>query len=127
VRAASVGGCVEAAIETRADGSTVLRSTEALGDYPPRLTDHLEHWARDVPDRTFVARRDGSGAWQRISYAQMLERAMAVGQALLDRGLSVEQPLAILSDNSLEHLTLAMGALWAGVPFVPVSPAYSLV
>ena len=49
------------------------------------------------------------------------------GQSLLDLGLSVERPLAILSDNSLEHLTLAMGALWAGVPFVPVSPAYSLL
>jgi feruloyl-CoA synthase len=127
VRHASVGGCVEAAIETRADGVTVLRSTEALADHPPRLTDHLEHWAREAPERTFVARRDASGAWQRIGYAQMLEHAMAVGQTLLERGLSVERPLAILSENSLEHLTLAMGALWAGVPFVPVSPAYSLV
>jgi feruloyl-CoA synthase len=127
VRDASVGGCVAAAIETRADGATVLRSTEALGNYPSRLTDHLEHWAREAPDRTFVARRDASGAWQRIGYAQMREHAMAVGQALLDRGVSVERPLVILSENSLEHLTLAMGALWAGVPFVPVSPAYSLV
>ena len=127
VRHASVGGCVEAAIETRPDGITVLRSTEPLGAYPPRLTDHLEHWARTAADRTLVARRDARGTWQRISYAQMLERAMALGQALLDRGLSVERPLAILSENSLEHLTLAMGALWAGVPFVPVSPAYSLV
>ena len=127
VRHASVGGCVQAAIETRADGCTVLRSTEPLGAYPPRLTDHLDHWAREAPERAFVARRDASGAWQRIGYAQMRERAMAVGQALLDHGLSVERPLAILSENSLEHLTLAMGALWAGVPFVPVSPAYSLV
>jgi feruloyl-CoA synthase len=127
VRQASVGGCVEAMIVRRSDGATVLRSTEPLGDYPARLTDHLEHWARTAPERTFVARRDASGAWRRISYAQMLERAMAVGQALLDLGLSVERPLVILSENSLEHLTLAMGALWVGVPFAPVSPAYSLV
>jgi feruloyl-CoA synthase len=127
VRHASVGGCVEAVVETRAGGITVLRSTEALAEHPPRLTDHLEHWAREAPERTFVARRDAAGAWRRIGYAQMLEHAMAIGQALLDRGLSVERPLAILSENSLEHLTLAMGALWAGVPFVPVSPAYSLV
>jgi feruloyl-CoA synthase len=126
-REASVGGCVEATIERRSDGATVLRSTEPLGGYPARLTDHLEHWARAAPERTFVARRDAGGAWQRISYAQMLDRAMAVGQALLDLGLSVERPVAILSENSLEHLTLAMGALWVGVPFAPVSPAYSLV
>ena len=89
VRQASVGGCVEATIERRSDGATVLRSTEPLGEYPARLTDHLEHWARTAPERSFVARRDASGAWQRISYAQMLERAMTVGQALLDLGLSV--------------------------------------
>ncbi|HEU5297451.1 MAG TPA: AMP-binding protein, partial [Burkholderiaceae bacterium] len=126
-REASVGGCLQATIERRADGSTVLSSTEALGWYPARLTDHLEQWAGEVPEHTFVARRDPSGQWQRIGYAQMLERAQAVGQSLLDMGLSVERPLAILSDNSLEHLTLAMGALWAGVPFAPVSPAYSLL
>ncbi|HEY6355315.1 MAG TPA: feruloyl-CoA synthase, partial [Burkholderiaceae bacterium] len=126
-RDASVGGCLQASVEQRADGSIVLRSTEALGEYPRRLTDCLEHWARVAPDRSLVARRDATGRWQHILYAQMLERAQAVGQSLLDMGLSVARPLAILSDNSLEHLTLAMGALWAGVPFVPVSPAYSLL
>jgi feruloyl-CoA synthase len=35
--------------------------------------------------------------------------------------------VAILSGNDLEHLTLALGAMWAGVPYVPVSTAYSLV
>jgi feruloyl-CoA synthase len=126
-RDASVGGCLQASIEQRADGSVVLRSTEPLSPYPARLTDCLEHWARVAPERSFVARRDAGGLWQHIRYAQMLERAQRIGQSLLDMGLSVERPLAILSENSLEHLTLAMGAMWAGVPFVPVSPAYSLL
>jgi feruloyl-CoA synthase len=126
-RDAQVGGCVEATVETRADGSTLVRSTEALRWFPTRLTDCLEQWAQSAPDRTFVARRERGGAWRRISYAQMLERAQAVGQALLDLGLSAERPLAILSGNDIEHLTLALGALWAGVPYVPVSTAYSLV
>jgi feruloyl-CoA synthase len=114
-------------VEHRADGSTLVRSTEALLPFPPRLTDRLEQWAKSAPDRTFVARRDRGGDWRRISYAQMLVRAQAVGQSLLDLGLSVDRPLAILSGNDLEHLTLALGALWAGVPYVPVSTAYSLV
>jgi feruloyl-CoA synthase len=136
-RAVRVGGCLSAEVETRADGVRVLRSTEPLGDVPHRLTDRLEHWAAVAPDRTFVARRApasrtggqnaGGGDWARISFAQMLQRARAVGQALVDRGLSAERPVAILSDNDLEHLTLALGAMWAGVPWVPVSPAYSLV
>jgi feruloyl-CoA synthase len=126
-RDAAVGGCVDAELETRADGSTLIRSTEALLPYAQRLTDKLAQWASEAPDRCFVAKRHQGGDWQRISYAQMLARAQAVGQALLDKGLSVDRPLAILSDNDLEHLTLALGAMWVGVPYVPVSPAYSLL
>ena len=131
-RAARVGGCLGVHIETRDGGVLVLRSTEPLGEFPQRLTDRFAHWAAHAPDRTLVARRapdigQGRGDWQRISFAQMLQRARAVGQALVDRGLSAERPVAILSDNDLEHFTLMMGAMWAGVPFVPVSPAYSLL
>jgi len=126
-RDARVGGCVAARVDVRPDGITFVESTEPLGWHPPRLTDSLEQWAREAPQRTFVARRDRGGDWVRIGYAQMLDRARRVGQALLDHGVSVERPLAILSGNDLEHLTLAMGAMWAGVPYVPVSTAYSLV
>jgi feruloyl-CoA synthase len=126
-RAATVGGCVDATVEHRADGAMVLRSTEPLRWFPDRMTDCLEQWATEAPDRTFVARRGADGQWVRISYAQMLQRAQAVGQALVDMGLSVDRPVAILSDNDLEHLSLALGAMWAGVPYVPVSSAYSLV
>ena len=126
-----VGGCLDAQLHHHGDGIQVLRATEALGDYPERVTDRLEHWARVAPDRCFIARRDpavpGGGEWIRISYAQMLEQARRVGEALLQRGLSAERPVAILSDNDLEHLTLSCAALWAGIPFVPVSPAYSLL
>jgi feruloyl-CoA synthase len=130
-RHAAVGGCVDATLETRADGSQLMRSTEALGWFPDRLTDVLEQWAAEAPERTLVAKRDPrapwQGDWRRISYAQMLQRVQAVGQALVDLGLGTERPLAILSDNDLEHLTLALAAMWVGVPCVPVSSAYSVV
>ncbi len=126
-----VGGCLQAIIDRRADGATALRSTEALDAYPQRLTDRLERWAREVPERTFVARRDptvpGGGDWIHITYAEMQERARRIGQALVERGLSAERPVVILSDNDIEHLSLVMGAMWVGVPIVPVSSAYSLV
>ena len=126
-RDASVGGCVSAIAEQQADGGLLLRSTEALRWFPDRLTDCLEQWAEEAPARTFVARRGPDGEWIRITYAQMLHRVQAVAQALVDRGLSVDRPLAILSENDLEHLTLALAAMWAGVPFAPVSSAYSLI
>jgi feruloyl-CoA synthase len=126
-RAASIGGCLAATVEERPGGVRVLRSVEPLESFPARITDRLEHWAREAPQRVFVARREEGGDWRTISYAQMLERARAIGQALVERGLSAERPVAILSDNDLEHLTLAFGAMWAGVPYTPVSPAYSLL
>ena len=113
--------------ETRPDGSVVLRSTEALLPFPDRLTDRLAHWAAHTPDRVFVARRGPDGAWITITYAQMLDRVQRLGQALATRGLSAERPIAILSDNDLEHLTLALAAQWIGVPYAPISPAYSTV
>ena len=59
--------------------------------------------------------------------AQALASARSIGQALLDRGLNAERPVAILSENDLEHALLALGCLYAGVPYCPVSPAYSTV
>jgi feruloyl-CoA synthase len=126
-RHAEVGGCLDATLEPRADGTQILRSTETLGWFPDRLTDSLEQWAVEAPERTFVAKRHHGGDWRRISYAEMLTRVRAIGQALTDRGLSAERPVLILSDNDLEYLSLALGAMWAGVPYVPVSSAYSLI
>ncbi len=126
-REAHVGGCVSATVELRADGAHILRSTEALEAHAERLSDRLVHWAKKAPDRTFAAKRGPDGEWRCISYAQMLERARRVGQALVQRGLSVDRPVVILSDNDLEHLTMAFGAMWAGIPYAPVSPAYSLL
>jgi feruloyl-CoA synthase len=104
-----------------------LDPQEPLGDYPERLTDRLASGALAHPDRWLVARRGADGEWIGISYAQMLERVRSIGQALIDRNLSTERPVAILSGNDLEHLQLALGAMWAGVPYAPISPAYSLV
>ncbi len=126
-RDAAVGGCLEITVEKRGNGELRLRSTEALGAYPERITDSLERWAAEAPERTFVARRGADGTWQRVSYAEMLNRVRAVGAALVARGLSAERPVAILSGNGIEHLTLALGCAWAGIAYAPVSPPYSLV
>ena len=126
-REVKVGGCLAASHHIDADGVHHLRSAEPLQPYPARLTDRLEEWARHAPDRTQVAQRGPDGEWRRISYAQMLDRVRRIGQALAVRGLSPERPIAILSDNDLEHYTLALAAQWVGVPFTPVSVAYSTV
>ena len=126
-RDARIGACESASMEKRADGSIVLRSQVPLGAFPDTLTRCLDHWATAAPDRTFVAKRRDGGEWERVTFAQMHQRARSVGSALVERGLSAERPVAILSENDLEHLVLAFGAMYAGVPYTPISPAYSLV
>jgi feruloyl-CoA synthase len=126
-RHASVGGVLDVEIERRNDASLVLRSTEALLPYPKRFADALENWARVAPDRTLVAQRDARGAWQRISYAQMLARVRTIAGHLVAMRLSPERPLVVLSGNDIEHLSMALAAAWIGVPYAPISTAYSLV
>jgi feruloyl-CoA synthase len=114
-------------IDRREDGVIYLRPKIALGDYPVRLTDRLHHWASVEPDRVFMAERDGDGFWRQITYAQLLSSTRRIASGLLARGLSAEKPIVILSGNSIPHALIAFGALYAGIPFCPVSPAYSLV
>ena len=126
-RTLPLGGSLAAHFTPRADGATLIRSTEPLQPYPSRLTDRLLHWAAVKPDHTLAAKRDHGGDWRRLSYAQALNSARAIAQTLIDLGLSAERPVAILSDNDLEHLLIGLGAMLAGVPFAPISAAYSLV
>ncbi len=115
-----------------ANGHTYLSAEHSLEPFADRLTDRLLYWAEHAPNRTFIARRlvnqDGTrGDWRQVTYAEALRAARSIGQALLDSGASVERPLAILSENSIEHALLALGAMYVGVPYCSVSTAYSLV
>jgi feruloyl-CoA synthase len=108
------------------DGAVYMQSRHQLGAYPARITERLEYWADRAPDRIFLAQRDATGLWRRVSYAEALARVRRVSQALLDRNLSSDRPLIILSGNSIEHALLAMAAMFSGVMYAPIAPAYSL-
>ena len=125
-------GVTRAILHEGTAGARYVRADAALQSHALRMTDRLVHGAEKHPDRVFIARRhrhaDGStGDWQTVTWREALERARSIGQALLDRGLGAERPVAILGENSIEHALLALGALYAGIPHSPVSPAYSLV
>jgi feruloyl-CoA synthase len=114
-------------VERRPDGTVLVEPLMALGAYPERLTDRLEHWAAEAPDRTFLAERDCAGEWRRVGYAEFRRQARAAARCLLGAGVSAERPVAILSGNDIEHAVLAVGAMYAGIPYAPISPAYSLL
>jgi feruloyl-CoA synthase len=120
-------GSFDLVLEREPDGSVRARSPHPLGAYPERLTEALEHWAAAAPERVFLAKRDPDGAWRELSYRETLRQVRRIGQALLDRDLSAERPLAILSGNDLEHALLTLAGLHVGVPVAPISPAYALL
>ncbi|HKI65556.1 MAG TPA: feruloyl-CoA synthase [Burkholderiales bacterium] len=112
--------------ERRSDGTLLLRSPQALAPYARAVGEWLAHWAATAPERTFLAERAGD-AWRKLSYRETLAAARRIGQSLLERGLGAGRPVAILSDNGVDHALLALGAMHVGVPVAPVSPAYSLM
>src|SRR6476660_9347407 len=120
-------GPLDAVVDRRADGTTYVRSPHALGPYADKLTERLEHWATHAPSRVFLAQRGHDGAWRELTYGDALARTRRIAQALIDRELSPERPIAILSGNGIEHGLLALAAMYAGVPYAPIAPAYSLI
>src|SRR6266446_2823838 len=115
VRAVRVAS-LQAIVDRRENGVIYVRSPQPLGEYPARVTDRLEFWAKRAPD----------GNWHTVTYAETLVRVRRLARGLLDRGLSASRPLMILSGNSIEHGLLALAAMYAGIPYAPIAPAYSL-
>jgi len=100
-----------------------------------RLTDRLEYWAAESPDRVFLAQRpapdpgqtaEAVTGWRTVTYREALEQVRRLAQGLLDRKLSTERTVVILSGNSIEHALLALASMYVGVPYAPIAPAYSL-
>jgi feruloyl-CoA synthase len=110
-----------------ANGATYVRSTDPLGPYARCITDALLHWANAAPDRIAMADRAADGSWRTITYAAFAQQIRPIAQALLDAGLSPERPLAILSGAEIEHALMGFAAMLVGIPYCPISPAYSLL
>ncbi|MCE4059689.1 feruloyl-CoA synthase [Pandoraea sputorum] len=120
--------------EVRADGSFVIRSRTVLGEFERSPADWLVQWASRTPDAVFVAERrqpgdatSGAGLWREVTYGEGLAMARGIGQALLDLDVPRERPVVILSDNSVNHALLVLGAMMAGRQTAIVSSAYSRI
>ena len=119
-------GTFEAVLE-RNGGVIHLRTKQVLAPYHNNLSEPLDHWAKAAPERIFLGQRDTEGRWRTLSYAQVLNQVKRIGTALLRRGLSAERPIAIISGNDIEHALLGLAAIYVGIPYAPISPAYSLM
>jgi feruloyl-CoA synthase len=120
-------GAPDAIVERTADGTIHIRASQPLAPYPNSLGEPLEQWARQAPDRVFLAQRGADDAWRKLTYAEVLDQVRRIGAALLRRGLSADRPVAIISGNGIEHALLGLAAMHVGIPYAPISPAYSLM
>jgi feruloyl-CoA synthase len=113
-------------VERLADGSSILRSPDPLRPFARAAGEWLVQWAERAPERTFLAERSGDD-WRRVTYREALDAVRRIAGGLLARGLNASSPVVILSDNSVNHALVACGAMHAGIPVAPISPAYSLL
>ena len=120
-------GALDAVLERRPDGAILVRSAQPLGVFHNTLSEPLEHWAKVAPERVFLGQRDAEGRWRTLTYAQVLDQVKRIGAALLRRGLSAERPIAVISGNDIEHALLGLAAVYVGIPYAPISAAYSLM
>ncbi|MCR8957855.1 feruloyl-CoA synthase [Variovorax sp. S2] len=108
------------------DGSFALRSPMALKPYARCIGEWIERWARETPDALAFAERDESGeGWRKLDYRALRQAVGAVAQALLDLELPEGKPIAILSDNSIDHAVLMLAAMHIGRTACSLSSAYS--
>ncbi|MEM8616673.1 MAG: AMP-binding protein, partial [Pseudomonadota bacterium] len=117
-------------VERRGE-ATYLSNGQPLKDYPPHMLWPLKYWAEHAPDRVWLAQRDpvepGKPGWQELSYGEAWARVQALAQGFLNAGAGQDAPVMILSRNTRDPALVRYGAMLAGCPVVPVTPAYALL
>jgi feruloyl-CoA synthase len=111
--------------ERSSDGVLRYRSTEPVAAHDPSLARLFRAAVEHNPSGIFLAERDG-GLWRKLTYAAARPFVDALAAGLIERGLSAERPVMILSANSIDHALLTLAGHTAGVPVAPISVAYSL-
>jgi fatty-acyl-CoA synthase len=80
--------------------------------------DLLAERARITPDRVALISVETG---ERLTYAQLNDRAIAAAAMILDAGLHPGDRAGLLAQNSIDFIALFFGALKAGVIVVPLS------
>src|SRR6476619_4777 len=116
------------AVERRPDGVIILKSRIPLQPYEKHIPASLAKWAKEAPERIWLAQRGGADRqWRKVSYGEAKRTVDGLTQGLLNLGVAEGRPVTILSGNSIEHALMTQAAMQARLPAAPVSPAYSLM
>src|SRR5215470_19076083 len=118
-------GPVDIVCDAVAGGGFRLRSRTPLAPHDRSLSRMFRAAVEAAPGRVFLAERSGDG-WRALTYAACRPLVDGIAAALVERGLSAERPVMVLSGNSIDHALLMLAAYTAGIPIAPISVAYSL-
>lgn len=113
-------------VQSRDDGTILLRSTTPGVEPPRTFAAALRDRAGSHGDQTLIAERNRSGEWARTSYAEAYDHATRIAGWLLEHGRENERVM-VVTGNSVGHALMFLGSAIAGVPFCPVSAQYALV
>jgi len=118
-------------VETRDDGTMILRSPYALAECPISVPAMLHRWEKEDPGRLWIAERTAppvtDAPWRKVTFGEGGDLVRRLGQAFLDRGVTPERPVMLLSDNAVDNALVQLAAMEVGVPASPISQAYSLM
>src|SRR4030088_1854077 len=85
------------AVERRPDGVIILKSRIPLQPYEKHIPASLSKWAKQAPERIWLAQRSGADRqWRKVSYGEAKRIVDGLTQGLLDLELE-GRPGAILS------------------------------
>ncbi|WP_042289825.1 AMP-binding protein [Paraburkholderia mimosarum] len=109
------------------DGTVLMRSRVPLGPVEAHLPAVLKRRALERPERPWLNQRcQQTGDWRTLTYGEAARQADAATQWLLTQRLD-GRSVMVLSGNTLEHAVVELAAMQARMPYVPVTPAYSLL
>ncbi|GGC97709.1 feruloyl-CoA synthase [Undibacterium terreum] len=111
----------------REDGAIFLQSPVALEQQVRCLGEYLNLWAEKAPQRAFLLERNSEGRWAGVTYAQARDKVYRIATWLIGQGIGTDNPVVVLSDNSVEHALLMLACMQVGIPYSAISPAYSVV
>ena len=97
---------------------TVLRDWNATGDYPDTtLTAQFAARLAERPDAVAVVCED-----ERLTYAELAERASALAGALRERGAGPERVVAVALPRGVELIVGLLAVLKAGAAYLALDP-----
>lgn len=114
-------------VERRLDGTLVVRNRVPMKPLHANIPSLLHRAAAQRPEHIWLAQRDRvTREWKKLSYGKALAQVNALTQALLDLQ-APGRTVMVLSGNSIEHAVMQLSAMQAGMPYSPITPAYSLL